>query len=89
MPTLYSNWLRLWGAKIGRLAYWSAGTLIADTHQALRVLETFGAPVYYVPPKDVRMELLEPESGSSFSSDVLGKAISDFSTRQRRYGKTS
>ena len=30
IPGLYSQWLRLWGSRIGRFAYWSAGTLITD-----------------------------------------------------------
>jgi len=30
VPGLYSTWLRLWGAKIGRLTYWGAGTKILD-----------------------------------------------------------
>jgi hypothetical protein len=30
VPGLYSQWLRLWGAKIGRFTYWSPGTLITD-----------------------------------------------------------
>ena len=30
VPGLYSNWLRLWGARIGRLTYWAPGTLILD-----------------------------------------------------------
>ena len=30
VPGLYSQWLRLWGSHIGRLTYWSAGTLITD-----------------------------------------------------------
>jgi hypothetical protein len=30
IPGLYSQWMRLWGAKIGRLTYWSAGTLVTD-----------------------------------------------------------
>lgn len=34
------------------------GITIANTTRALRVLETAGAPVYYVPPGDVRMDLL-------------------------------
>jgi uncharacterized protein (DUF427 family) len=36
------------------------GITIADSTRALRVLETAGAPVYYVPPEDVRMDLLRP-----------------------------
>jgi hypothetical protein len=30
IPGLYSQWLRLWGASIGRLTYWAAGTVILD-----------------------------------------------------------
>ncbi len=30
IPGVYSLWLRLWGARIGRLTYWSPGTLITD-----------------------------------------------------------
>lgn len=30
IPGLYSAWLRLWGARIGRLTYWAAGTCILD-----------------------------------------------------------
>lgn len=36
------------------------GTTVAETRKALRVLETAGAPVYYIPPADVRTELLTP-----------------------------
>ena len=31
------------------------GVKIADTHRAKRVLETAGAPVYYIPPEDVML----------------------------------
>lgn len=30
VPGLYSAWLRLWGARIGRLTYWSPGVEITD-----------------------------------------------------------
>jgi len=30
VPGVYSLWMRLWGAKIGKLTYWAAGTLILD-----------------------------------------------------------
>ena len=30
VPALYSFWLRLWGSRIGRLVYWSAGTRVLD-----------------------------------------------------------
>ncbi|MEO8626250.1 MAG: DUF427 domain-containing protein [Candidatus Limnocylindrales bacterium] len=35
------------------------GLTIADSTRALRVLETAGPPVYYLPPDDVRLDLLE------------------------------
>ena len=38
------------------------GTTVADTVNGLRVLETAGAPVYYFPPQDVRLDLLESTS---------------------------
>ncbi len=34
------------------------GISIADSVNALRVIETAGAPVYYLPPDDVRMDLM-------------------------------
>lgn len=30
IPGVYSAWLRLWGAKIGRLTYWAPGVVILD-----------------------------------------------------------
>lgn len=36
------------------------GTVIADTHRAMRVLETSHPPVYYIPPEDVKMEYFTP-----------------------------
>jgi hypothetical protein len=30
IPGVYSQWLRLWGSRVGRLTYWSPGTLITD-----------------------------------------------------------
>ncbi len=36
------------------------GEVIADSDRAIRVLETAGAPVYYLPRDDVRTELLSP-----------------------------
>ena len=40
-----------------------AGRTIAESDRALRVLETAGPPVYYVPPEDVRTDLLRPAPG--------------------------
>ncbi|HEY5630065.1 MAG TPA: DUF427 domain-containing protein [Candidatus Limnocylindrales bacterium] len=53
---------------------------LADTTRAFRVLETAGAPVYYVPPADVRSDLLAPtghrsvcewKGEASYSSIIL------------------
>jgi acetyltransferase-like isoleucine patch superfamily enzyme len=30
VPGLYSCWLRLWGARVGRLTYWAAGLRVLD-----------------------------------------------------------
>ncbi len=46
VPSCYSFWLRLWGAKIGKLTYWAAGVRILDRH-FLEIGDhvTFGAGV--------------------------------------------
>ena len=41
------------------------GALVAETSQALRVLETFHAPTYYLPPADIHAAL-RPSARSSF-----------------------
>lgn len=41
------------------------GQLVADTRRGLRVLETAGPPGYYLPPEDVKTELLRPSRHSS------------------------
>jgi len=38
-----------------------ADVTLADTERALRVLETSHPPTYYLPPEDVRRDLLRPE----------------------------
>jgi uncharacterized protein (DUF427 family) len=38
------------------------GVVVADTTNAVRVLETSQPPAYYLPPADVRTDLLEPSS---------------------------
>lgn len=43
-----------------------AGEVIADSRRAFRILETSHPPTYYLPPEDVRMELLVPSQQSSF-----------------------
>jgi uncharacterized protein (DUF427 family) len=39
-----------------------AGQTVADSRRALRVCETAGPPVYYIPPEDVRVDLLGPST---------------------------
>ena len=42
------------------------GETIADSHRAMRVLETSHPPVYYIPRDDVRMDYLTPTDRRSF-----------------------
>ena len=42
------------------------GEVVAETRRALRVLETSHPPVYYIPPEDIDMKLVERSSRSSF-----------------------
>ena len=37
------------------------GVTVAETMHALRVLETASPPTFYIPPADVRLDLLVPE----------------------------
>ena len=41
------------------------GEVLADTHRALRVLETSHPPVYYIPRADIRAGSLRPAEGTS------------------------
>ena len=43
-----------------------SGITIADTHNAVRTLETSHPPTYYFPQADVLMSALRPAPGSSF-----------------------
>jgi uncharacterized protein (DUF427 family) len=43
-----------------------AGVDVADSRRALRVLETAGPPCFYLPPQDVRRDLLEPSPETTF-----------------------
>src|SRR5665811_1621279 len=50
-----------------------AGAVIADTTSAFRVLETSHPPVFYIPPEDVRVELLTATARTS-SCEFKGEA---------------
>jgi uncharacterized protein (DUF427 family) len=47
-----------------RIAIRHGGVTVADTPHALRVLETFHAPTYYIPPDDIHAKL-RPVQGRS------------------------
>lgn len=51
------------------------GLLIADTADALRVLETSHPPVYYIPQTDLRMEFLKPKKNKRTFCEFKGEAI--------------
>lgn len=51
-----------------------AGVTIARSTRAIRVLETSHPPGIYLPPDDVRLELLTAESGSTFC-EWKGEAV--------------
>jgi uncharacterized protein (DUF427 family) len=48
---------------------------IADSSQALRVLETSHPPVYYIPPRDIVMRYLAEVPRESSHCEFKGKAI--------------
>ena len=50
------------------------GEVIAETTLGLRIVETAGAPVYFFPPVDVKMELLKEAQGSTFC-EWKGEAV--------------
>ena len=50
------------------------GESLADSTRSYRVLETSHPPVYYLPPDDVRMDLLVPGEGTSFC-EWKGRAV--------------
>jgi uncharacterized protein (DUF427 family) len=49
-----------------RLQVLFRGTTLADTRRGFRVLETSHPPTYYLPPADVRMDLLTRTDKASF-----------------------
>ena len=50
------------------------GLVVADTTAAVRVLETSQAPAYYLPPADVRTDLLVASAASSWC-EWKGRAV--------------
>jgi uncharacterized protein (DUF427 family) len=57
-----------------RVRVMCADTEVADTRRALRVLETSHPPVFYLPPEDVRTDLLVTARGSTWC-EWKGRAV--------------
>lgn len=51
-----------------------AGVTVAETIRAIRVLETAGAPTWYLPREDVRTDLLRPSGGRGTVCEWKGSA---------------
>ena len=66
-----------------RVQVFFAGVEIASTDRAFRVLETSHPPVFYIPPADVRMELMTQGSGSSFCEYKGAARYYDLSVGER------
>lgn len=67
VPGLYSAWLRLWGARIGRLTFWSPGMLILD-----RSYVQIGDDVIFGAGVRINPHVLAKKSDDSFEL-LLGK----------------
>jgi uncharacterized protein (DUF427 family) len=63
--------------------------LIAETQTAKRVLETSHPPVYYIQPKDIKMEYLEKSSHSSWCEWKGKAAYYDVQVNGRRASKAA
>lgn len=64
-----------------------AGERIFSTRGAFRVLETSHPPVYYLPPQDIRLDLLHPAEGRSFCEWKGNAEYLDLVVRGRRAPK--
>lgn len=51
------------------------GIMLADTRSALRVLETSHPPVFYLPPGDLRLDLLQPDTRPRSFCEFKGAAV--------------
>jgi len=51
------------------------GQAIADTTNAIRVAETAGAPVYFIPEADIAMDALSPSNASYSICEWKGAAV--------------
>ncbi len=60
------------------------GETLADSRNALRVLETSHPPVFYLPPEDVRMEFLRPSPQRTFCEFKGRASYYDLQVGERR-----
>ena len=51
-----------------------AGVVVAETRRGMRILETSHPPVYYLPPQDVRTDLLQPSQRRGTFCEFKGVA---------------
>ncbi len=51
------------------------GVVLAETTHALRVLETSHPPVFYLPPADIRLDLLRRSAGRTSFCEFKGSAV--------------
>ena len=66
-----------------------AGIVIAQSTRAVRVLETAGAPVYYLPPSDVDLARLEETDGYSVCEWKGAAIYYDVVAADRRAGEAA
>ena len=52
-----------------------SGIVIAETRLGMRVLETSHPPVYYIPPQDIRLDLLQPSEARRSFCEFKGIAL--------------
>lgn len=67
----------------------AGGTTIAESNDAVRVLETASPPTFYLPRKDVRLDRLERATGSSLCEWKGTAAYYDVVTESRRFRKVA
>jgi hypothetical protein len=68
VPGLYSTWLRLWGARVGKFVYWSPGLIILD-----RSLVDVGSRVVFGVGVRVNPHVLAPDEATGRMSLTVGK----------------
>jgi uncharacterized protein (DUF427 family) len=61
-------------ATVRRLRIVHRGVTLADTLSAMRILETSHPPVYYLPPADIRLDLLRPSAQRGSFCEFKGVA---------------